>query len=72
MLTLGLPSLLPRHTFSAVSFLAHVQHRISLYGLVVVGVWLVRISGRAGLRIEQRRATLDFLATSHADSCAAR
>ena len=54
-LCLGLPLL--RHTISAASFLAYVQHRVSVYGLVVVGVWPVRRPGRAGIRIEQRRAT---------------
>ena len=43
---------LPRHKFSAVSLLADVQHDISFYSILVVGVLLVRKSGRVGRRIE--------------------
>ena len=70
--TLCLLFFLPRHTFSAVSFLAHVQHDISPYSIVVVGVWLVRRSESAGTP-DWGTATLDTgLPQVMRTSCTAR
>lgn len=38
--------------FSAISFLAHVQHDVSIYSIIGVGLWHARKSGGAGFPIE--------------------